>query len=129
MARREVCGTTGTLLRVRVFGGYDFREADLERSDFAANGYANGVPMGGDLRRAPAGKVPGFLIRAIRDPDGANLDRIQVVKGWIDASGKAREKVYNVAWGDAEKRRPGADGKLPPVGTTVNEKEATYSKR
>lgn len=127
MARKEVYGTTGTRLRVRVFGGYAFSAADLDRSDFAANGYARGVPMGGDLRRAPSGKAPGFLIRAVRDPDGANLDRIQVVKGWIDGSGKAREKVYDVAWGDAEKRRPGPDGTVPPVGSTVNEKEATYS--
>jgi hypothetical protein len=127
MARKEVYGTTGTRLRVRVFGGYDFSPSDLDRSDFAAHGYAKGVPMGGDLRRAPSGKSPGFLIRALRDPDGANLDRIQVVKGWLDASGKAREKIYNVAWGDAEKRRLASDGKLPPVGSTVNEKQATYS--
>jgi hypothetical protein len=126
MARKEVYGTTGTRLRVRVFAGYDFSAADLDRSDFPAHGYAKGVPMGGDLRRAPSGRTPGFLIRALRDPDGANLDRIQVVKGCLDASGKVHEKVYNVAWGDAEKRRLASDGKLPPVGSSVNEKQATY---
>ncbi len=125
MARKEVFATTGTRLRVRVFGGFDFTEQDLVRSDFAKHGYDNGVPMGGDLKAAPSGKAPTFLIRAVRDPDGANLDRIQVVKGWLDGGGKLQEKVYDVAWsGD---RKPGAGGKLPPVGNTVNVKEATYT--
>ena len=114
MARKEVYATTGTRMRVRVFGGFDFRRGDLERSDFAKHGYAKGVPMGGDLKAAPAGKAPTFLIRALRDADGANLDRVQVIKGWLDADGKTHEKVYDVAWsGD---RKPGEDGKLPPVG-------------
>jgi hypothetical protein len=81
--------------------------------------------MGGDLKAAPAGKAPSFLIRAIRDPDGANLDRVQVVKGWLDAAGKTHEKVYDVAWSGS--RKPGKDGKLSPVGNTVNVKEATYT--
>ena len=98
MARKEVYGTSGTRLLVRVFAGWDFTAEDLERSDFAAQGYARGVPMGGDLKAAPAGKAPTFLIRALRDPDGANLDRVQVVKGWLDAKGKTHEKVYDVAW-------------------------------
>jgi len=125
MARKEVYATTGTRLQVRVFGGFDFTAQDLERSDFAEQGYKRGVPMGGDLKSASAGKSPTFLVRALRDADGANLDRIQVVKGWLDASGRTQEKIYDVAWsGD---RKLGANGKLPPVGNTVNVKEASYT--
>ena len=125
MARKEVYATTGTRLVVRVFGGYDFSTRDLERSDFAANGYAKGVPMGGDLKAAPAGKAPSFLVAARRDADGANLDRIQIVKGWLDAKGVPQEKVYDVAW--SGNRKPGKDGKLPGVGNTVNVPEASYT--
>jgi len=125
MARKEVFATTGTRLKVRVFAGWDFGEEDLDRSDFAKRGYEGGVPMGGDLTDAPAGKVPTFLIRAIRDVDGANLDRVQIIKGWLDANGETQEKVYDVAWsGD---RKPGTDGKLPAVGNTVDVEEASYS--
>jgi hypothetical protein len=129
MARKEVYATSGTRLVVRVFGGYDFSAKDLERSDFAANGYAKGVPMGGNLKSAPAGKAPSFLVAARRDPDGANLDRIQVVKGWLDKDGKPQEKVYDVAWSGKNEgaRKPGKDGKLPPVGNTVDVAEASYS--
>ena len=88
MARKEVYATTGTRLRVRVFAGFDFTADDLDRPDFAKNGYQKGVPMGGDLKAAPEGKAPAFLIRAMRDADGANLDRVQVVKGWLDAAGQ-----------------------------------------
>ena len=123
--RKEVFATTGTRLRVRVFAGFDYQPADLERSDFAKYGYERGVPMGGDLTAAPDGKAPGLLIRALRDPDGANLDRVQVIKGWTDTAGKMHEMVYNVTWsGD---RKPLSDGKLPPVGNTVNVQEATYT--
>jgi len=125
MARKEVYATSGTRLVVRVFGGYDFTAKDLERSDFAANGYTKGVPMGGDLKAAPAGKAPSFLVVARRDADGANLDRIQVVKGWLDKEGKPQEKVYDVAW--SGQRKPGKDGKLPAVGNTVNVPEASYT--
>jgi hypothetical protein len=125
MMRKEVFATTGTRLRVRVFAGFDYQPADLERSDFAKYGYERGVPMGGDLTAAPDGKAPGLLIRALRDPDGANLDRVQVIKGWTDTAGKMHEMVYNVTWsGD---RKPLSDGKLPPVGNTVNVQEATYT--
>ena len=127
IARREVFGTTGTRLQVRVFGGFDFAESDLTRPDFAEHGYAKGVPMGGDLKQAPAGKAPAFMMQALRDPDGANLDRIQIVKGWLDASGETQEKVYDVAWSDSDSRKVGSDGKVPSVGTTVDEKEATYT--
>ncbi|MDH5286849.1 MAG: DUF3604 domain-containing protein [Betaproteobacteria bacterium] len=125
MARREVYATSGTRLVVRVFAGYDFSARDLERSDFAANGYAKGVPMGGELKAAPAGKAPNFLVVARRDADGANIDRLQVVKGWLDKDGKPQEKVYDVAW--SGNRKPGKDGKLPPVGNTVNVADASYT--
>jgi hypothetical protein len=125
MARKEVYATTGTRLQVRVFGGFEFTAKDLERSDFAEQGYQRGVPMGGDLKAAPRGKIPTLLVRAMRDADGANLDRVQVIKGWLDAAGKTHEKVYDVAW--SGNRKPGKDGKLPPVGNTVNVKEASYS--
>jgi hypothetical protein len=124
MKRKETFATTGTRMRVRVFAGWDFTDKDLAKSEFARYGYDNGVPMGGDLKAAPEGKVPTLLIRALRDPAGANLDRVQVIKGWMDASGKTQEKVYDVAWSDD--RKPGSDGKLPPVGNTVNVQEATY---
>lgn len=125
MARKEVYATTGTRMQVRVFGGFDFSKRDLEVSDFAVNGYNKGVPMGGDLKAAKNGSKLTLLIRAVRDVDGANLDRVQVVKGWLDAKGVPQEKVYDVAWsGD---RKPGKNGKIPAVGNTVNVKAATYS--
>jgi hypothetical protein len=125
MSRKEVYATTGTRLRVRVFAGYDFAAADATRADFAKNGYARGVPMGGDLKPAPAGKAPVLVIQALKDADAANLDRVQVIKGWVDAAGKTQEKVYDVAW--SGNRKPGADGKVPAVGNTVNVDMATYS--
>ena len=125
LARKEVFATTGTRIRVRIFGGWSFEKSDLDRSNFAKFGYANGVPMGGDLTAAPSGKKPRFLISALRDPEGANLDRVQIVKGWAQADGSTRERVYDVSWsGD---RKPGANGKLPPVGNTVNVAEASYT--
>jgi hypothetical protein len=124
MSRKEVFATTGTRLRVRVFGGWDYQEKDLVRSDFAEHGYEHGVPMGGDLTAASGGKSPRLLIRAARDPDGANLDRIQVVKGWVDEDGAAQEQVFDVAVSDD--RKPGADGKYPPVGNTVNLNDVSY---
>ena len=125
MKRKEVYATTGTRLRVRVFAGYDLEASDLERSDFAKYAYSKGVPMGGDLAAAPEGKAPVLIVRALRDPDGANLDRIQVIKGWLDKEGKTHEKVYDVAMSDD--RKAGADGKVPLVGNTVNVKEAIYT--
>ena len=126
MARKEVYATTGTRIRVRVFGGFDFGPEDLQRSDFAAHAYGNGVPMGADLEAAPAGKAPAFLVQALRDPDGANLDRIQIVKGWLDADGEPQERIYDIAVSDD--RTIGADGRCKePVGNTVNVEQATYS--
>lgn len=125
MARKEVYATTGTRLMVRVFSGFDFVPDDIQRADFAKYGYQKGVPMGGDLSQAPAGKVPSLLVRAMRDADGANLDRIQVIKGWLDADGATQELVYDVAWsGD---RQRDAEGKLPPVGNTVDVADASYT--
>jgi len=124
MARKEVFATTGSRIRVRVFGGFDFKQGDLFRSDFAKHGYDNGVPMGGDLKHSD--KAPSFLVRAIRDPDGANLDRIQMIKGWLDTEGKTQEKVYDIAVSDD--RQIDADGRCKqPVGNTVNIKEASYT--
>ncbi len=122
--RKEVYATTGTRLRVRVFGGWDYAEGDLSRSNFAEYGYANGVPMGADLTNAPAGAAPNFLIRAVRDADGANLDRIQVIKGWLDANGETHELIYDVTCANGrtiEQRRC-----AQPVGNTVNVEEATF---
>ncbi len=118
MERRETYATTGPRITVRVFAGWDFEDTDVHRANFAEHGYANGVPMGGDLSGAPKGKAPSFVIRALRDVDGANLDRIQVVKGWLDAKGNGQERVYDVALSD--NRKVGADGKAPPVGNTVD---------
>ena len=97
MSRKETYATTGTRLRVRVFAGWDFLPEDVVRPDFAREGYKRGVPMGGDLRNAPVGKAPTFMIRALRDVDGANLDRIQIIKGWLDSDGNSHEKIYDVA--------------------------------
>ena len=126
MSRKEVYATSGTRLLVRVFGGFDFTAKDLERSDFAEQGYKRGVPMGGDLKAVPGGKSPAFLIRALRDADGANLDRIQMIKGWVDAAGKTHEQVYDVAW-SGKRRKHARTGKLPPVGNTVDVANASYT--
>ncbi len=122
-ARKEVFATTGTRLRVRVFAGPDFSASDLERSDFAAHGYANGVPMGGDLSGLT--EAPKLLIRALRDPDAANLDRVQVIKGWLDVGGETQERVYDVACADG---RAIVDWSCEgTVGNTVDVETATYT--
>jgi hypothetical protein len=120
MKRRETYATTGPRMVVRVFGGYNFSPEDLNATDMAARGYQKGVPMGGDLAAAPAGKKASFLITALKDPMGANLDRVQVIKGWIDAKGNKKEKIFDVAWSDADTRKPDAKGKLPAVGNSIN---------
>jgi hypothetical protein len=127
MKRKEVYGTSGSRMTVRFFGGWDYTTADLKNRNFAWVGYQKGVPMGGDLAKAPSGKAPTFLVAAMKDPLFGNLDRIQVIKGWIGKDGKAQERVYDVAWGDAEKRKPGKEGKLPPVGNTVDVANATWT--
>ncbi|MEI6894306.1 MAG: DUF3604 domain-containing protein [Colwellia sp.] len=122
MKRKEVYATTGPRIRLRVFAGYDFTLADLKQRNIARVGYNKGVPMGGDLVSANPGQIPSLLIRALRDPDGANLDRVQVIKGWVDSSGKAHEKVYDVAWSEqaSGKRKIDSQGKLAKVGDTVD---------
>jgi hypothetical protein len=127
MQRRETYGTTGPRMIVRFFGGWDFAAQDANSRLPAYTGYTKGVPMGGDLRAAPHGKSPTFLVAALKDPLGANLDRYQIVKGWLTRDGKLEEKIYDVAWADAERRRPGGDGKLPPVGDTVDVANATWT--
>ena len=124
MSRKEVFATTGTRMRVRVFAGWDFKAEDLNRADFANNGYNHGVPMGGDLTANAKAKAPTFMIKAFRDPDWANLDRIQMIKGWTDAKGKAHEKVYDVAVSGDRKIKHGHC--KTKVGNTVNEKEAYF---
>jgi hypothetical protein len=119
MERREVYATTGPRMRVRFFGGWDFQQDDALRRDLAQLGYRQGVPMGSDLPPAPENaKTPTFLVYALRDPMGANLDRIQIVKGWLDEAGKPQEKIYDIAW--SADRQPDANGKLPAVGDTVD---------
>ncbi len=125
MKRRETYATTGPRMVVRFFGGFDFEPKDAANRMPAQIGYTKGVPMGGDLNNAPAGKAPTFLVAALKDPIGANLDRYQIIKGWVDAKGEVHEKIFDVAWsGD---RKPGADGKLPSVGNTVDVPNATWS--
>jgi len=125
MIRKETYGTTGPRIVVRFFGGWDFVESDALNRLPANVGYMKGVPMGGDLTNAPRGKSPSFLIAALKDPLSGNLDRIQIVKGWVDKRGNRHEKVYDAAWsGD---RKPGSDGKLPSVGNTVDMETATWT--
>ena len=126
MKRKEVYATTGTRIRVRVFGGWDFEPNDVVRPDFIDQGYRRGVPMGGDLISPPDGKAPSFMIRALRDPDGANLDRIQIIKGWLDQDGTLQERIYDVAVSDS--REIGDDGRaIEKVGNTVDVANATYT--
>jgi hypothetical protein len=126
MKRKEVYATTGTRIRVRVFGGWDFTPEETSRPGFAAQGYRRGVPMGGSLHDAPEGGAPSFMIRALRDPDGANLDRIQVVKGWLDGNDELHERIYDIAVSDD--RSIGADGRCrDAVGNTVDVSKATFT--
>ena len=127
MERKETYATTGPRMAVRFFGGWEFDAVDALNRVPAVVGYTKGVPMGGDLGKAPKDKAPTFLVGALKDPIGANLDRYQVVKGWLDNKGKLHEKVYDVAWGDADNRKRDANGKLPPVGNTVDVANATWT--
>ncbi len=126
MKRKEVYATTGTRIRVRVFAGWDFEADEVTRPDFIDRGYRRGVPMGGELMMRPDGAAPTFMIRALRDPDGANLDRVQIIKGWVDAQGEMQERVYDVAVSDG--RQIGADGRArQEVGNTVDVASATFT--
>ena len=123
--RKEVYGTSGTRILLRFFGGFKFSVRDAAAKDIARVGYRKGVSMGGDLTNAPGNRAPSFLIYAAKDPLSGNLDRVQVIKGWVDDAGKTQQHIYNVAWsGD---RKLDADGKLPDVGNTVDEKTARYT--
>ncbi len=126
MQRRETYATTGPRMVIRFFGGWDFDAKEAQAPDIAAVGYTHGVPMGGDLSQAPKGKSATFLVRASKDPIGANLDRIQVIKGWLDKGGELHEKIYEVAWSGDRKPDP-KTGKVPPVGDTVDVKAATWT--
>lgn len=124
MQRREVYATTGPRITVRFFGGWQYDKNDITRHEYAMIGYEKGVPMGSVLPHAPDDdSTPHFMIMAQKDPMGANIDRVQVVKGWLDSDGQTHERVYDVVWaGDRQKR----DGKLLPVGNTVDPETATY---
>ena len=124
--KKEVYATTGTRITVRFFGGWEYGPNDVFKPDAVSIGYHMGVPMGGDLPKAPMGKkAPTFMVGALKDPWSGNLDRIQIVKGWVDEEGKRHERIYDVAVSDG--RRIGRDGKArKPVGNTVDEKNATY---
>ena len=126
MQRREVYASTGPRIRVRFFGGWSLETEDLQGPNPVLNGYRKGVPMGGELSQPPAGSgAPRFMVHALKDPDGANLDRLQIVKGWVDSWGEMRETVYDVAW--SGERQPDAQGRLPAVGDTVDRGNAHYS--
>jgi len=118
MQRKEVYATTGPRVIVRFFGGWDFTANDANTRNPALVGYGKGVPMGGDLTQSPTGKTPTFLVAALKDPIGANLDRIQIVKGWLDSAGQTHEHIYDVSW--SGNRKVDASGKLTAVGTTVD---------
>ncbi len=124
MMRREVYGSTGPRMTVRFFGGWDFKADDL-KGDWVKAGYGRDVPMGSELK--PGGKgAPSFIVSALKDPIDGNLDRVQVVKGWVDKAGQAHEKVFDVVWSDMDGKRKLAGGKVPLVGDTVDTATATY---
>lgn len=128
MERKEVFATSGTRIKVRFFGSFDFSAKSLDQENWLQNAYSNGVPMGSDLpSRSPSTvhRRPSFLIWAIKDPEGANLDRMQVVKLYLDKEGNKKEHIYDVAW--AGDRRLGKDNKLPAIGSSVNVKDASYT--
>ena len=126
MDRKELYATTGPRIAVRFFGGWNYTDADINSREPAFHGYEKGVPMGADLSSPPEGaNAPSFMVYALRDPIGANLDRVQIIKGWLDSEGKTHEKVYDVAWSDG--RKPDGDGNLPAVGNTVDLASATWA--
>lgn len=127
MMRREVYATTGPRMSVRFFGGWDFTVADLESSDFVRIGYERGVPMGGDLPDSREAGSPTFMLAALKDPESGNLDRLQVIKGWLDDNGDTHERVFDVVWSDKDSRAVDGDGQVSPVGSSVDVASATWS--
>lgn len=125
MKRREVYATTGSRIRVRFFGGWNYPANLVDRPAYLDVAYGEGVPMGGDLTAAPADAAPSLILVAAKDPDGANLDRAQIVKGWLDGEGALQEKVHDVAWSGDRTPHP-ETGKVGPVGSTVDLTTATY---
>jgi hypothetical protein len=127
MQNKESYATTGTRITVRFFGGWEYQEGDIYQADMAEIGYQKGVPMGGDLiNPGSAGKSPVFMVAAMKDPNAANLDRVQIVKGWVDSKGERNERIYDVAVSDG--RKIDANGRCEtPVGDTVDIEAATYS--
>jgi hypothetical protein len=125
MARREVYATTGPRIMVRFFGGWNYETGDLNSRQPAFRGYEKGVPMGADLPARNGDGAPTFMVYALRDAIGANLDRIQIVKGWLDDDGETHEKVYDVVWSAGRERGP--DGNVPPVGNTVDVANANWT--
>jgi hypothetical protein len=131
MLSKETYGTTGTLIRLRFFGGWDLPAGLVEDKDFVKKAYAAGVPMGQDMPAHPLkdlAQSPSFAVWALKDPHSGNLDRVQIIKGWTNPkTGYPEEKIYDIVWSEMDKRKPGADGKLPPVGNTVDIKTAKYT--
>ncbi|MFM5949064.1 MAG: DUF3604 domain-containing protein, partial [Novosphingobium sp.] len=124
MMRKEVYATTGSRMTVRFFGGWDFKADDL-KTDWVKAGYARGVPMGGNLKAGAKG-APSFIVSALKDPMDGNLDRVQVIKGWVDKNGVAQEKVFDVVWSDMDGKRKLVGGKVPAVGDTIDLATASY---
>lgn len=125
MMRKETFGTTGPMITVRFFGGWNLGKDDIASKDFVKRGYTGGVPMGGQLETPGKDQSPTFLVWAAKDPKSGNLDRVQIIKGWVDSKGDQHEKIYDVAWsGD---RELDSKGNLPAIGSTVDAKKATYS--
>jgi len=125
MKRKEVYGTSGVRIKVRLFGGWDYAPEQMKNADWVKEAYAKGVPMGGDLPASDGKKAPTFLVWAFKDPDDANLDRVQIIKGWTK-DGKLFEKVYDVAW-SGDRTPDKATGKVPAVGNSVDVANATYT--
>lgn len=126
MQRKETFGTSGPHIQVRFFGGWSFTADDAKSNDLAAVGYRKGVPMGATLAARGEAKAPSFLVAAGKDAGSGNLDRVQIVKGWVDGKGAQHEKIYDVVW-SGDRKPDAATGKLPPIGNTVDVKKATYT--
>lgn len=125
LRRKETFATSGSRLKVRFFGGWDFKPALLGKSDWVHAAYQSGVPMGSDLPSAAAGRAPSFVVQAVKDPNGGNLDRVQVIKVWVEG-GKQKERIFDVAW-SGQRKPDSRTGKVPAVGNTVDLKTGSYS--